>query len=210
MPEFSKIAHDAPSPKQPHLIRLLFVLGFALALLAFGGLALAAVRPGAAAPGSEAASSYLISKTVGLSPIPYGDRVSFTIRITNTGDVWITALPLRDVYSPAYLSYGYCGAQHTADPQPDDTADDGQLDWTDLTAAAPHGFGTDLAPGASFTVVVTFVGAADTTALSGMAAENRAAVHHALADPDGPAGPLPEEPLPDQASSAQVQVFTPT
>lgn len=193
-------------------LRMLVVLAVAGLLFTLGVVALLAASPGVGAPGSAAVSGYQISKSVSAPGgwVRYGDAVTFTIRITNTGQTWITALPLQDVYAPAYLSYGHCGVRHTANPQPDDYADDGQLDWSDLTAAAPNGFGTDLAPGASFTVIVTFTAAADTTVLPGGATENRGLVHDALADPDGPGGPLPEEPLPDQASTAGIQVIVPT
>ncbi len=134
----------------------------------------------------------------------------FSIHITNTGDTWITTLPLRDVYSPTYLAYGDCGVEQTAAPWPDDYADDGQLDWSDLTAAAPYGFGTDLPPGADFTIIVTFTAAADTSMLPGGATVNSATVHDALADPDGSGGPLPEEPLPDETYAATIQIITPT
>ena len=194
--------------------RILIALAVAAALLVLGGLTLVAANatsPDVAAPGSAAVSSYQISK----SPKTPGawkpaQQIEFTIQITNTGETWITTLPLRDVYSPTYLSYGHCGVRHTADPQPENYSDDGQLDWGDLTAAAPYGFGTDLAPGASFTIIVTLTAAADTSVLPGSATENRALVHGALADPDGSGGPLPEEPLPDQASSALVSIFVPT
>ncbi len=185
--------------------RMLVALTIAAALLALGGLTLAAAAPGADAPASAAVSSYAISKQlIPPSPVRRARDVTFFIRITNTGETWITTLPLRDVYSPTYLAYGDCGVQQTAAPWPDDYADDGQLDWSDLTAAAPYGFGTDLAPGASLTIVVTFTAAADTAILPGEATENRAVVHDAVADPDVLSA------LPEQASTAGVRIITPT
>jgi hypothetical protein len=158
-------------------------------------------------------SAYQISKSVstdwadrgGRADLGYGDTVSFTIRITNTGETWITTLPLRDVYDPAYLSYGSCGSQHTANPLPNDYLDDGQLDWRDLTAPAPYGFGTDLAPGASFIVVITFTAAYPTYPTP---TENSATIHNAKADPDGPGGVLLEIALPEKTSSAAVSIWT--
>ncbi len=210
----SRIWLDALRIRKPFPIRILVVPAVVLTLLALGALTLMAASTAslhAAASAAGAVSSYQVSKSASTAgPLKYGDTVSFTIYITNTGDTWITTLPLRDVYSSTYLSYGNCGTQDTADPRPGDYSDDGQLDWSDLTAPSPLGFGTDLAPGASFTVIVTFKAAGDTSTLPGAATENGAEVHEAKADPDGPAGPLPEEPLPDQATSVKVQIFTPT
>lgn len=206
-----RIMLNATSVLETFAVRLFPVLLIVLILLAFGSLTLIAAIPDAVELDSAAISSYQISilpKTVG--PWKPAEQMNFTIHITNTGDTWITALPLRDVYSSTYLSYGNCGTQDTADPRPDDYADDGQLDWSDLTAAAPYGFGIDLAPGASFTVIVTFTAASDTTMLPGGATENGVMVHDAIADPDGPGGPLPAEPLPDQACSVPVSIFAPT
>jgi uncharacterized repeat protein (TIGR01451 family) len=85
-----------------------------------------------------------------------GQPVVFSIQITNTGGVTITQLPLSDSYSPSYLRYV------NATPAPNNDTDDGQIDWSDLTVS----FGRDLAPGQSFTVIISFTALADTTALA--------------------------------------------
>ncbi|MGQ9804109.1 MAG: hypothetical protein ACUVSH_09770, partial [Anaerolineae bacterium] len=76
--------------------------------------------------------------------------VTFTIIITNIGVSTIDVLPLVDVYDPYYLSFV------TAEPYPEEDADDGRLTWHDLTGPAPNGFGRDLAPGESFQVTTVF------------------------------------------------------
>jgi len=155
--------------------------------------------------GFDIVSDYVITKRLNTEePVRPGEPVSFTIRITNTGDSWIGILPLRDVYDPTYLTYGYGG--QFASPDSDDHVNDGQIDWSDLTVS----FGTDLAPGASFTVIVTFTAQADTQQLPGGETEDTAIVHDAYADGDGP-GPLgPEEPLPEKEDSDSVLIINPT
>ncbi len=82
-----------------------------------------------------------------------GQTVQFNIRITNTGTTTITVLPLEDYYDPTRLTYV------AANPPSDDTINDGALRWSDLTAS----FGSDLAPGQSFNVVLTFQAIGSTT-----------------------------------------------
>ncbi len=76
--------------------------------------------------------------------------VTFTIVITNIGISTIDVLPLLDQYDPYYLSFV------TAEPYPEEDADDGILTWYDLTGPAPHGFGRNLAPGESFRITTVF------------------------------------------------------
>ena len=155
-----------------------------------------------------------ITKRLNPSPRPQGffvkDPISFTIRITNTGEGWIGVLPLRDVYSTTYLTYGYQDpntlAWTYADPDSVDHADDGEIDWSDLTVS----FAQDLAPGASFTVIVTFTAKADTTqaGLPNDETEDTAIVDSALADPDG-SGPFPaDKPVPPVQDSDGVEIQT--
>ncbi len=75
--------------------------------------------------------------------------VTFTIRITNTGPSAIARLPVEDEFDTDLLSYTL------AVPAPDDVSP-GLLVWDDLTAPAPHGFGSPLAPGHSVVITVTF------------------------------------------------------
>jgi uncharacterized repeat protein (TIGR01451 family) len=75
--------------------------------------------------------------------------VTFTIVVSNTGPSTLDVLPLSDAYNPRHLSF------MTADPMPDAPADDGRLDWTDLTTS-PNGFGANLAPGEQFAITAVF------------------------------------------------------
>ena len=93
----------------------------------------------------------LDKRLVGIDPQGASPRlVTFTIQITNTGASVITQLPLNDVYDTSVLSF------RSASLPPDEPADDGNLAWYDLTAAASSGFGTNLAPGQSFLITVVF------------------------------------------------------
>jgi hypothetical protein len=76
--------------------------------------------------------------------------VTFTISVINTGISTLDVVPLQDVYDATYLGFA------TASPLPDEPTDDGRVDWYDLTAPAPNGFGVDLLPGERFTVTVVF------------------------------------------------------
>jgi uncharacterized repeat protein (TIGR01451 family) len=133
-------------------------------------------------------------------PVRTGDLVSFTIRITNTGVATITQLPLRDTYDVNYLSFS------NATPASDDNANDGQIDWSDLTVS----FGQDLAPGQSFVVVVEFVARLDTTGLLPDGKTGNVATGvNVTADPDGPGGQPPQT-IPDKSDEARVEINNPT
>ena len=155
--------------------------------------------------GFDIPSSYIISKQVNAGEaVRPGDPVSFTICITNTGWTTIALLPLQEVYDTAYLTYGYSGKH--ADPISDDEADDGVIEWSDLTVS----YGRDLQPGESFTVLVSFTAQMDTTELADGETKSSATVAGARADPDG-SGPLGDlEMLPQQGASGGVRVSTPT
>ena len=154
-------------------------------------------------------SSYTLTKTLNTSGIVrVGDPISFTIAITNTGASWITQLPLSDAYDIDFLRYG--GFAHYADPPSDDTIDDGQIDWSDLTTQLG-----DLAPGDSLRVTLWFTALADTTAEPNGFTLNTATASNVLADPDGPSGPLPPDlALDDQqgptSDGEPVQILQPT
>ena len=150
-------------------------------------------------------SGYQIAKKLNTAePVRVGSPISFTITITNVGAVPITKLPLRDSYNNTFLTFGYPFSPY-ATPAPDNTVDDGQIDWSDLTAS----FG-DLAPTFSFQVVVTFTARADTTSIPPDGkAPNTAIVQGAETDPDGP-GPQPPLTLPTQQDIAKVSIFNPT
>ncbi|MGB9889026.1 MAG: hypothetical protein ACPLTQ_05075, partial [Anaerolineae bacterium] len=80
----------------------------------------------------------------------FPNYVTFTIVITNIGVSTIDVLPLLDQYDPYYLSFV------TAEPYPEEDADDGLITWYDLTGSAPNGFGRNLAPGESFRITTVF------------------------------------------------------
>ena len=160
--------------------------------------------------GFDLASSYVVTKQFsGFEPFAEGEVISFTIRVTNTGLSWITLLPLTDIYTPTYLTYGFQGSY--SKPTSDDNVNDGQIDWSDLTTGPPNGNGFDLAPGLGTSIVVTFTAGIDTGTLPFSRTVNVARVSGAFADPDGPQGPLPpDEPLPEQQAVEPVRIIKPT
>jgi len=112
-----------------------------------------------------------------------GESVIFTIRITNTGNVIITTLPLNDIHDITYLAYDSING---STPATNDNINDGQLDWNDLTLTEG-----DLAPGDTIEVIVHFTAIADTTVLAaqspcvnGGESCNVAAVNNAMAGSD--------------------------
>ncbi|MGC8780242.1 MAG: DUF7507 domain-containing protein, partial [Anaerolineae bacterium] len=154
-------------------------------------------------------TSYTLTKTLN-TPIPVrtGSAITYTIRITNTGKTWLTVLPLRDVYSTTYLTYGYSGS--FASPASNDNVDDGQIDWSDLTATLG-----DVPPNGSVSVVVTFTAKADTTKLPGGMTDNVAVIHDAVAqyvrdEVGGASSSDPAIPLPNQQDDAPAAIILPT
>jgi len=156
--------------------------------------------------------NYAISKVLSsFSPVRNGEPISFTIRITNTGTVTLTTVPLNDTYDTDYMTYV------SSTPASEDQINDGTINWADLTQSGAKGFNTDLAPGQSFSVVVTFVGREDTTSLPAQSpctefghTCNVATASGVKYDPDGPGG-LPEQgPLPPKSSWDDVQIVVPT
>ncbi|MCB0085463.1 MAG: DUF11 domain-containing protein, partial [Caldilineaceae bacterium] len=136
-------------------------------------------------------------------PVRTGDQVSFTVRITNTGSVTITVLPLEDNYSNAHLSYVSATIAPTS-VQP------GTLSWHNLAPA------NGLAPGASVSVLIIFKTEADSALVSPTPpctqpgeAPNIVHIHNAQADMDG-AGPLPVMNVPAYDACATVEITDPT
>jgi hypothetical protein len=136
-----------------------------------------------------------------------GDPISFTIRITNTGQTYLATIPLVDSYDKNYLTYV------NASPASINNTDDGTINWADVTGAG------QLAPNASVSVVVNFIAFGDTTAIDPAqspctvigATCNVATAAGVLADPDGPGGPLGGlEPVPSKSGSDDVVIINPT
>ncbi|MCO6452946.1 MAG: VWA domain-containing protein, partial [Caldilineales bacterium] len=104
------------------------------------------------------------------SPVWYvGQESEFTIVITNTGNTTIDLLPLHDIYDTTYLEY--LGST----PESDDNANDGLINWSDLTQASPKGFGANLPPGETFEVQVRFRALAATVDNTSLAAADSGA-----------------------------------
>ncbi len=116
--------------------------------------------------------------------VEVGDRITFTLRIENTGGVPLTVVPLTDVFDPAYLQFV------SASPAPDSTSG-GTLTWNDLTGSG------SLAPGASITVQVVFEATAETSAT-----DNTATVSGAQSQGG--------QTLPDKSSSVTFSIQAPT
>ena len=166
-------------------------------------------------------SDYSVKKELQTgSPARTGTEVVFKITIENTGYTWLSYIPLQDTYQTAYLTYGFANSFATP-ADSDGHGNTGTINWTDLTAAAPYGFGadlapvTDLAPGAKFEVFVHFTAFADTTLLGDpYETINTAIVGPVLVDPDGPGldtvperAPTPQDP---KEASDGVSIFVPT
>ena len=146
-------------------------------------------------------ASYTVTKTLLTgSPTGIGQRVQFRIRIENmVGSAPITLLPLRDTFNRTFLTYGF--GPDFATPASDNNFDSGIIEWSDLTAAAPYGFGQDLQPGSFFDVFVNFSAREDTTALLGGVTDNTALVHDAF---------VGSQPLPQLEAKASVQILRAT
>ncbi|MEM7132615.1 MAG: SdrD B-like domain-containing protein [Chloroflexota bacterium] len=143
----------------------------------------------------------------GANPFGVNDLVDYTIGITNTGDVTITVLPLEDRYNDVFLRF------ENASVTPDGNNTDGVLIWNDLTT-----FLGNLAPGASFSIDITFTALADTTMLTPVPpctsddeAPNIVLITNARADEDGDDGDLSDDMnVPSQIDCAGVTIFVPT
>ena len=102
-------------------------------------------------------------------PAYVAELVTFTIRITNTGNTTLLTVPLTDTYDAAYLTFV------SATPQPNVVmTDTGQLVWYDLTGPPPHGFGVVFPPLTIVSVQVVLRAIHYTP--EGVKAENRAEV----------------------------------
>ena len=94
-----------------------------------------------------ASSKELVSPTGGVANV--GEEIVFAIRVTNTGEVALVTVPLEDRYQTNYLAF------QSATPAPDDTLDDGALNWANLGPLAP---GEAVTLTARFTAVSSSLG----------------------------------------------------
>jgi len=113
-----------------------------------------------------------------------GDTVTFDIEITNSSTAAIDVLPLEDTYDITYLQF------LSASVAPDDTVNDGQINWSDLTT---H-FG-NVAVDGSVTVTVNFRALAVTTTSTNNMAQMIGALD------------IFASPIPDAAGMAAVNIL---
>jgi uncharacterized repeat protein (TIGR01451 family) len=155
-------------------------------------------------------SGYRIEKQrISTSPVRPGERVHFRITVYNTGQTWLTTVPLKDSYDMVYLSYGYPqpSPAQWSNPASDDNNNDGQINWSNV---APAG---GIPPSGNVVIDVYFTAKADTTALQPNGQTiNIATVQGVFGDPDGPDGPTPPADLglPPQEAQAGVMIIAPT
>ena len=100
--------------------------------------------------------SMAITKQLDGSPVvTVGQYVDFTIRITNTGTISITKLPVIDTYDAKVLRFDQSSP-------PPSTSDNGQLTWTTLPTDTQGG---PLQPGQTITIKTHFrvIGISDMT-----------------------------------------------
>ncbi len=134
----------------------------------------------------------LVTPAGGLAHV--GDTVTFQIQIQNTGNTTLEVVPLQDTYDKNYLSFG-----GVASPSPDDSNDDGTLNWLDITTDPGIG---DLNPGDTKTVTVSFTAINGTQSLTGDVTTNTATVSGAT-DQNGNSPP-------DDSDSADVEISNPS
>ncbi len=143
------------------------------------------------------------------SYVRFGDDFQVSITVTNTGNTWISQLPVCLNYDPDYITL------RTALPSPDGLADTGEVTWPDGLAEpsggrAPTAAG-ELAPGETVHLLVTFGGKGDSTGLPGETTPFTATVMGGNADPDGSAGAIPSLPVVGQsATNGGVIIVNPT
>ena len=108
--------------------------------------------------------------------VTVGQEVTFTIRLTNTGDSLLTSLPLSVTFDSAHLRFV------AAQPAPDSSSE-GALRWSNLA-------GSGLAVGAEQTVTVRYLSLRSSTSLPGMTTLQRAEVREARDGAGNEAAPV--------------------
>ena len=138
----------------------------------------------------------------GDNPFLVGETISFTIRITNTGGVTITELPLESRFSSAFITFD------SASPTPT-SATDGILTWTDVLASLndADGLGID----ESIHLDVAFTTEADTTLLPVVASCTESGQTPNLARAMGAiGGGITITPDTDDTACASAEILNPT
>ena len=156
-------------------------------------------------------TSYTVTKTaVTASPVAMGTTVHFQIKIVNTGQTWITTLPLVDTYDINYLQY------LNAVPASFDNINDGSIKWTNL---APGGLAPfdPMSTADEVVIDVYFLAIVDTTGQQGPPINhtvNGAIVPQigTMVDADGPGNNIPpaNSPITDQKDSEPMEIINPT
>ncbi len=114
-------------------------------------------------PGREFTVSKSLSSPAG--GVAFVDQtLTYMVSLENNGSAAVTGIRLRDEYSTAHLIYSHAAYQ------PDSPANDGVLDWANLTQPEPKGFGQPLQPGNGRGFSVSFTAKAPTP--PGQATEN--------------------------------------
>ncbi|MEO7909904.1 MAG: LPXTG cell wall anchor domain-containing protein [Roseiflexaceae bacterium] len=133
-----------------------FLIATAIAALSLALLYLLVLYDPPAARAQAGTLSMAITKQLDGSPVvTVGQYIDFTIRITNTGTISITKLPVIDTYDANVLRFDQ------ANPPPS-TIDNGQLTWTTLPTDT---LGGPLQPGQTITIKAHFrvIGISDMT-----------------------------------------------
>jgi len=121
------------------------------------------------------------------STIVVGERVTYTIAITNTGDTALTVVPLQDTYDTSKLDFVSATVGGYSSDEPN-----GTVTWSDLTGSG------SLAPGQSVSVNVTLEATATT---GGAQTVNTARVSGATDENSDTLG--------DQTDTAYVRITNP-
>ncbi len=119
-----------------------------------GGTATAAF--GIARPGLTVDKAFAVPPGTPVK-VEVGDRITFTVRIENTGGLPLVTVPLEDTFDPAVLRFV------SATPAPDSTTPAGTLTWNDLTGSG------SLAPGDALEVTLVFEAVAEASSTTNTA-----------------------------------------
>lgn len=136
-------------------------------------------------------------------PVRMGEKVRFSVQITNTGSTWIATLPLQIVHDTNFLRF------ESASVTPDSFGG-GRIQWADLSQSL-----SDLAPAGqpnnSVALVLTYTALADTGRLANFTTGVSALLRGVQVDADGPDGPMiGTSPLAPASAQAGMVIIAPT